>query len=69
MIRILLDLFIINKIYFLQQELCIAVKEGVSLLPSHNWDSESILYTSWWDKNLNKINHSEGAENIDFIYQ
>ena len=37
-------------------------------IPSQKWDSESILYTSWWAKKLSKINHSEGAENIDFKY-
>ena len=34
---------------------------------SQKWDSESILYTSWWDKNLKK-NHSKSAENINFTY-
>ena len=40
-----------------------------SHIPSQKWDSESIFYTTWLDKNLKKINHSEGAENIGFIYQ
>ena len=35
-------------------------------IPSQKWDSMSILYTSWWNNNIKKINHSEGAENIVF---
>ena len=42
------------------------VREVYRYIPSQKWDSERILYTSWWDKNLKKINHSEGAEYIDF---
>ena len=37
-------------------------------IPSQKWDSESILYTSWQNENLKKINHSEGAENINFTH-
>ena len=37
-------------------------------ISSQKWDSESILNTSQWDKNLWKINYSEGAENIGFTY-
>ena len=37
-------------------------------IPNQKWDSESILYTFWWDKNLKNSKHSEGAENIDFRY-
>ena len=27
----------------------------------------SILYTSWWNNNIKKTNHLEGAENIVFL--
>ena len=37
-------------------------------IPSQKWDSESILYTSWWEKNLKKVNHPDGDENIDLAY-
>ena len=37
-------------------------------ITSQKWASESLLNTSCWDKNLSKVNHSEGAENIDFAY-
>ena len=37
-------------------------------IPSQKWYSQNILNTSR-DKNLNKIDHSEGAENIDFTYE
>ena len=37
-------------------------------IASKKWDSESISNTSWWDKNMEKINHSEGGKNIDLKY-
>ena len=37
-------------------------------IPSQKWESESILNTLWWDKNMKKFNHSECSENIDFAY-
>ena len=37
-------------------------------IPSQKWNSESILNTSWGDKNLKNNNHSEGADNFGFTY-
>ena len=37
-------------------------------IPCQKWDSESFFNTSCWDKNMNEINYSKGAENIDFTY-
>ena len=37
-------------------------------IPSENWDSKSISNTSQCDKNMKKINHSEGGKNMNLTY-
>ena len=37
-------------------------------IPRKEWDLEGISNTLHWHKNMENINHSEGAKNIDFTY-
>ena len=43
-------------------------RENILFYIANYWDLENILNTSWWHKNLKKINHSEGAEYTYFTY-
>ena len=59
----------IDQFFFCLQFFLLVLRRVNRYILSQKWDSESILYTSWWDENLKKtINHSEGAENIYFTY-
>ena len=44
----------------------ILLRRAYRYIPSQKRDSEGTSYTSWWDKNLKKVNDSEGAAHIDF---